>query len=1484
MVHMVQPTGAGANGDPAFLVDSNPKTTDLPDTLYLANGTTAAVNVASNPTVAGTISANNLEVQLTCNMTSGWDYVELPDPGVGFTLVKVVSSNGTQILVGPNAWTTHPVDTGTNDPGADLLHILDYNGTGSYTLYYLPVGAQPPAAVSLATVSPNPASGPVASVNLTLSESVDPSTFNPADVQLTLNGSANLINSGVTFTQVSGSTYKIGGLSTLTAAPGLYQLTVLPGVVQDFAGESSTGTVLSDWANGNVGPYVVSIGGISPNPRNTPVDSIDVTFDEAIDPTTFNYQAVSLTLDGGANLVNSSVSVSQVSSTTYQISGLSNLTTAQGTYTLTVNAADVQDASGQAGLVSDTDSGSWVIDTTPPTIVSLQAVTQSPRSIIVPSLDVTFSTAINPSTFGLSDITFSKTGGPNLVNSSTTITQLSPAEFQISGFNNFIYPVDGTYTFTVSAVGVVDLAGNSGAGSVSESWVMDTNPPDAATNLAITPDTGISVTDGITKTGNVTLTGTVDETGLLLDVYDGATELVTDAPIQGESISAPLTLAEGSHDLQVYVVDSAAAVAPAADLNVLVNEVPPAVAIPLVSSILSAALPSATISFSEPVYGLSLANLELTNGNDPNLLLSGSPTLISSDNQTWTLGNLAGLTAAGGNYTLMLSPVGIQDTSGNSLAQGSSVSFAVDAAPTVSIAAPSPTPRNTAVNSLTITFSKAVYGFSPADLSLSDSGGTNLLTSVQALTTTDNVTWTLNNLSGLTANDGKYVLSLSPSGITDATGNPLAAGESTSFTVAPTSSVSPLPTISVSTQVAVQWSGQDISGGSGIATYDVYVQDNGGVFTLWQSNTTATSAIYAGVPGNTYGFYSVATDKTGNPEVKAPAADASTLVQISTATSVGSRGSVYGQSLTLNATVSSTDPAAGTPSGTVQFQINGANVGAPVAIKNGTARFLMPGLNAASYPITAIYSSNTVDFSGSSGARVLTVSPAPVSIALQSNVDWLLAGQNLEMVAIASAMPDGMITFYDNGVPLVSYPLAVVNGQDEAAYDTATLPPGRHVITVGYTSTSRNFAMTSASPVLTEMIFSTDPTVLTVDNTSSDPSVAGSLPWAVAQADASNTATEIEFATGSGEAFATPQTITLAASLDVSDTASIGIEGPSWGVTLVGDYSQSRFPLLSVAQDAAISLQDVNVGTPIPGANGDLAVAGVLDVLETPENLGSALSVASSGTIGLGGQTVTADSLTLTGGSLTDGTLSSGERTVLSGTVSANLTGSGGLVKTGPEEVVLRGTNTFSGGRQVQAGTLAIASAGALPAGSSLTVGANAGSLFASTQGPADASMGGQSSKVGDQAPLPSAPGASPEVASSSVIDGPLPAVGWDQRAVGQAFQPDMSVRLGHHVLMVGLTYGERRPTNKTDDVGGPALASSLVPPNAVRPLGNLSFMGPAQAHDAAIQSLNTPSSAEGDNAAAFWEFESSWSIGPSNQKDERIADAIDAVLARFGE
>jgi len=96
----------------------------------------------------------------------------------------------------------------------------------------------------------------------------------------------------------------------------------------------------------------------------------------------------------------------------------------------------------------------------------------------------------------------------------------------------------------------------------------------------------------------------------------------------------------------------------------------------------------------------------------------------------------------------------------------------------------------------------------------------------------------------------------------------------------PSSSVAALPATETSTSFSVTWSGEDDTGGSGIASYNIYVSDDGGPFTAFETDTTATSATFTGVNGNTYDFYSVATDNVGNVQPTPASAQATTLVDV----------------------------------------------------------------------------------------------------------------------------------------------------------------------------------------------------------------------------------------------------------------------------------------------------------------------------------------------------------------------------------------------------------------------------------------------------------------------------------------------------------------------------------------------------------------------------------------------------------------------------
>ncbi len=114
------------------------------------------------------------------------------------------------------------------------------------------------------------------------------------------------------------------------------------------------------------------------------------------------------------------------------------------------------------------------------------------------------------------------------------------------------------------------------------------------------------------------------------------------------------------------------------------------------------------------------------------------------------------------------------------------LSITIDtAAPTADVVDVTPDPRSTPVTSITITFNQAISSFDLLDLSLTRNGGANLLTGSQTLNTSDNITWTLGNLTALTTPGGNYLLTLTAagSGIIDVAGNLLAANASDAFAV-----------------------------------------------------------------------------------------------------------------------------------------------------------------------------------------------------------------------------------------------------------------------------------------------------------------------------------------------------------------------------------------------------------------------------------------------------------------------------------------------------------------------------------------------------------------------------------------------------------------------------------------------------------------------------------------------------------------------------
>jgi hypothetical protein len=239
----------------------------------------------------------------------------------------------------------------------------------------------------------------------------------------------------------------------------------------------------------------------------------------------------------------------------------------------------------------------------------------------------------------------------------------------------------------------------------------------------------------------------------------------------------------------------------------------------------------------------------------------------------------------------------------------------------------------------------------------------------------------------------------------------------------PTSSVTALPTYEITTgttdSFAVNWSGTDV--GSGIASYNIYVSDNGGTFSLWQGAVTTTSASYTGTAGHTYGFYSIATDGAGNVEASKSAADTTTTVsnQVATTTALtaSSTSAGSGIAITLTATVTETSGTA-TPTGSVTFYDGTTSLGTGT-LSSGVATYSTSSLAVGTHSITATYGGDAGNFSSTSAAVSVVVGTPAFSLSLnQTSIS--IAGGDSGTTTITVTPAFGFasaITFACSGLP-----------------------------------------------------------------------------------------------------------------------------------------------------------------------------------------------------------------------------------------------------------------------------------------------------------------------------------------------------------------------------------------------------------------------------------------------------------------------------------
>jgi hypothetical protein len=147
--HVVRILHPADDRKPDFLVNADPDPNYLPDVVFNSTGEVHPVTPRTDGVVDGPVNNARLQARVTLSSPpSGFVYIRIPDPSGGqHPLLRVIRSDGVEIRMGENAWTTHRVKRprGGAPYREDLVHIFDHNTTGSYTLVYgyrTPVNAE----------------------------------------------------------------------------------------------------------------------------------------------------------------------------------------------------------------------------------------------------------------------------------------------------------------------------------------------------------------------------------------------------------------------------------------------------------------------------------------------------------------------------------------------------------------------------------------------------------------------------------------------------------------------------------------------------------------------------------------------------------------------------------------------------------------------------------------------------------------------------------------------------------------------------------------------------------------------------------------------------------------------------------------------------------------------------------------------------------------------------------------------------------------------------------------------------------------------------------------------------------------------------------------------------------------------------------------------------------------------------------------------
>lgn len=513
----------------------------------------------------------------------------------------------------------------------------------------------PIATVSITATSPTN----LASIPFTVSFNEAVTGFSIAGLSVT-NGTAS------NFIAVNSTTY------TFTVTPtsdGVVTVQVLAGSASDSAGNTNPASTVASITSDQTAP-TVDVTSTSTDP--TDVNPIPVTVTFSDDVTGFSVAKITVT-NGSV------ISFVAVDATTYTFAVVPSGT---GTVEIVVAAGVVTDAAGNANLVSNTFTRQFT------------------GTVVTPTVSTTATSPTNLSTIPFTIVFDDDVIGFNLAG--VTVTNGTASNFVAIDARTYTIDVtptaDGTITVTIgagaangpdgapTATGVASIVSDRTAPTGTLTTTA-TNPTNLATipfTLTFSEDvTGVSIAALSSTNGTITNFVAVDARTYTFDVVPTA-----DGEIVVSLAVGVATDPSGNTNLATSAAIISDQSSPITSITTTASDPTSLATIPF------------TVTFSEVVTGLTLADVTVTNGTASNFQSVNGSTYTFDVTPT-----------ADGLVTVSVPAGAAQDTAGNPSLAGSLSVMSERFSPTATITSTATNPTNLTTVPVTITFSEDVTGF-----------------------------------------------------------------------------------------------------------------------------------------------------------------------------------------------------------------------------------------------------------------------------------------------------------------------------------------------------------------------------------------------------------------------------------------------------------------------------------------------------------------------------------------------------------------------------------------------------------------------------------------------------------------------------------------------------------------------------------------------------------------------------------------------------